>query len=155
MAKELIALTLHRPWPILIARGIKQIENRTWSPEPRLQGGEWFAIHAGKKYDDRCTPMAQRLGVDLDVFFDKKLGAEGAIVAVALYGGTVTGSDDPWFFGPVGWLLPKVVAIDPVPCKGAQGLWPVPPAVAEQVREGFRRATISGGQKPRPETMPA
>jgi hypothetical protein len=102
-ARKRLGLTLHRPWPILIGLGIKKVENRTWSPEPRLQPGEWFAIHAGKKYDERCSPMAQRLGVDMEVFFDKKLGAEGCIVAVARYAGCVigaAGSADPWFFGP-------------------------------------------------------
>jgi hypothetical protein len=141
-ARRLLGLTLHRPWPILIAKGIKRIENRTWSPEPRLQPGEWFAIHAGKTYDDTCSPMAQRLGVDMEVFFDKKLGTESAIVCIAQYGGVVTKSDDPWFFGPpsLGWLLPKVVAIDPIPCKGHQSLWDVPDDIAEQCRVAFGKA---------------
>jgi len=138
--RKLLGLTLHRPWPILIAKGIKRIENRTWSPEPRLQVGEWFAVHAGKKYDERCSPMAQRLGVDMEVFFDKKLGAEGCIVAVARYAGCVTESTDPWFFGPVGWLLPEVVALEPIPCKGAQGLWYVPDATADLCRAAYGKA---------------
>jgi hypothetical protein len=138
--RPFFGLTLHRPWPILIARGIKKIENRTWSPEGRLLPGEWFAVHAGKKYDDRCSPMAQRLGVDLEIFFDKKLGAEAHIVAVARYAGVVTTSEDPWFFGPVGWVLDQVVPLEPIPCKGAQGLWPVPPAVADKCRAAFANA---------------
>jgi hypothetical protein len=34
--------------------------------------------------------------------------------------------EDPWWTGPCGWLLDRVVAIEPVACKGAQGLWTVP-----------------------------
>lgn len=139
--RQLLGLTLHKPWGILIARGIKRIENRTWSPEPRLQPGEWFAIHNGKKYDERCSPMAQRLGVDLDLFLgEPPAGTESAIVAVAQYGGVVTASEDPWFFGPFGWVLTKVVEIPPIACRGAQGLWPVPPAIADRCRAAFLNA---------------
>jgi hypothetical protein len=39
-------------------------------------------------------------------------------------------------FGPYGWLLEDVVALrETVPCKGAQGLWTVPPDVAARVLE--------------------
>jgi hypothetical protein len=139
--KKLLGLTLHRPWPILIAKGLKSIENRTWSPEPRLQPGEWFAIHAGKKYDDRCSPMAQRLGVDMGVFFDKQLGVESAIVCLAKYGGVVTESENPWFFGPKGWLIERVVPIEPIPCKGHQQLWEVPAPLADRCRAAYIAAT--------------
>lgn len=139
--RQLLGLTLHKPWGILIARGIKRIENRTWSPEPRLQPGEWFAIHNGKKYDDRCSPMAQSLGVDVGIFLGSPpAGTEAAIVAVAQYGGVVTTSEDPWFFGPMGWVLTKVVALEPIACRGAQGLWPVPPDIADKVRAAFANA---------------
>lgn len=40
---------------------------------------------------------------------------------------------DPWWAGPVGWLLDDIVAIPAVPCRGAQGLWPVPETVARRV----------------------
>ena len=36
----------------------------------------------------------------------------------------------PWWFGPVGWILADVRPLaTPVPCKGAQGLWVVPPRI--------------------------
>lgn len=43
--------------------------------------------------------------------------------------------DDLWWAGPVGWLLDDVVAIDPVPCRGALGLWSMPADVEAVVRE--------------------
>lgn len=141
--RPLLALTLWRPWPILIALGIKKIENRPWRPEPRLQPGEWFAIHGGKKYDPDCSPMAVRLGVDYGVFFDASLGAESAIVAVARFAGVVTESQDPWFFGPFGWVLDQVVPIGPLICKGAQGLWRVPDEIAERCRAAYRAHQLS------------
>ena len=139
-ARPLLALTLTRPWQILIAKGIKRIENRTWLPGPRLLPGEWFAIHAGQSYDTDCQPMATRLGVSLDTFFGELSATPSAIVAVARYGGVVTASKDPWFFGPYGWVLDQVVEVQPVRCRGAQGLWRVPQIVADEVREGYRCA---------------
>jgi hypothetical protein len=138
-ARPFFALTLHKPWGLLIAKGIKKIENRTWSPEGRLRHGDWFAIHNGKKYDERCSPMAQSLGLPLDLFLGSPpANTESAIVAVVRYAGVVAESRDPWFFGPCGWVLDQAVEIAPVPCKGAQGLWPVPPDVAEKVRAAYR-----------------
>lgn len=119
--KPLLGLTLWRPWPLLIGAGIKKIENRPWHPRPRLQPGEWFAIHSGKKFDDSCISTAIRLGVPID-FFDKK-DVESTISCVARYDGHVDKSDDRWFFGPIGWLIGDVQAFEPIPCKGAQGLW--------------------------------
>jgi hypothetical protein len=141
--KKLLALTLHRPWSVLITKGLKDLENRSWSPEPLLRPGEWFAIHAGQKYDLACQMMAQRLGLDLGVFFDEPpSNRPGHIVAVAQYGGFVRETTNPWFFGPphVGWLLPQVVEVEPIPCRGAQKLWYVPEEIAERVRAAFRRA---------------
>lgn len=41
----------------------------------------------------------------------------------------------PWYQGPVGWVVVKRIALPtPVPCKGAQGLWTLPPEVEAQVR---------------------
>lgn len=134
------ALTLWRPWTVLIARGIKRIENRPWEPAGQLSPGEWFAVHAGKKFDDDCIPMAQRLGVGLDVFAQAAIRVQGAIVAVCRYDGYVTESKDPWFFGPYGWVLGETVAVEPLECKGAQGLWHVPAALLPELRARFSKA---------------
>lgn len=55
---------------------------------------------------------------------------------------TDTGGEynDPFWCGPVGWYLRDAVAIDPVFCKGAQGLWVVPDDVLSAVRANYRRA---------------
>lgn len=47
----------------------------------------------------------------------------------------------PWFSGPIGWVLAdKVVLPTPIPCRGAQGLWTVPPDVGVRVRDQERLA---------------
>jgi hypothetical protein len=126
------ALTLFRPWDILIGRGIKKIENRPWAPGRRLAAGERFAIHAGKHFDENCIAMAQHLGVPVSLFTGKV--AESAITAVVTYAGVVTESEDEWFFGPFGWILESPITLDrPVPCRGALGLWTVPPLLEMEV----------------------
>ena len=42
------AITLHQPWALLIALGIKAVETRSW-PAPERLIGQTIAIHAGKK----------------------------------------------------------------------------------------------------------
>lgn len=51
--------------------------------------------------------------------------------------------NSPWFVGgdAYGWVLADVIALpEPVSCKGAQGLWPLPADVEAQVREQLARA---------------
>jgi hypothetical protein len=45
-----------------------------------------------------------------------------------------------WFFGPYGWLMPERVAIEPVPCRGAQGLWKLPPDVEAEVLRRYNES---------------
>lgn len=51
--------------------------------------------------------------------------------------------EDPWWAGPCGWLLDEVTPIEPVPCRGALGLWRVPEDVAALVRERWKHARLS------------
>ena len=47
---------------------------------------------------------------------------------------------DPWFCGPFGFVLEDVVAIDPVPMDGKQGLFSLPTQVYRDVRKNWRVA---------------
>jgi uncharacterized protein YeaO (DUF488 family) len=70
----------------------------------------------------------------------RRILAQGCgIVALARVGLCVERSDSRWFFGPYGFELQEVAVLSkPVPCSGAQGLWPVQremvPFVIEQLR---------------------
>lgn len=171
---SLRALTILQPWAELIVRGPKRVENRTWTPRgmkmgdylavhagvftPRLAdhwtGALELAEHhrivdevpllkqwrevidgeRGRLYPVRCKRFLE--------------GAvpHGAVVGVAQLVGVETEAPagDPWWCGPVGWRLGNVVAIEPVPCRGAQGLWVLDEATYQAVREAFRGAR--GGQ---------
>lgn len=142
------ALTLIRPWDQAIVRGPKRVENRDWKPPAALlKPGERLAIHAGRKWDagfdaynSEWTPPTESecpsgvvVGVaTLDAVHDVK----GCDVCM-----TCAICNDPWTVGDFGWVLKGVVALaEPVPCRGAQGLWTLPPEVAARVL-----AQVAGG----------
>lgn len=122
-------LTLIRPWAWAIVHASKRVENRTWKPS--LTVGDWIAIHAGSKWSR----------ADADWIADtfcysvppKEEQPSGMIIGVARYAGFKLDSENPWFFGPIGWLLTDVQAIDPIPHKGALGLWDLQPEALAMV----------------------
>jgi hypothetical protein len=150
------ALTIKQPWLWCITDATKRVENRTWKP-PFNMIGQRIALHASKSHtkddwhraQDACAiKQVPRPGTSQD------LVPLGAIVATAVIVGYVVVEEkpnttpreveasknamhydhrsDPWFFGPVGWLLDDVRKLtQPIPCKGALGLWTVPDGVME------------------------
>ncbi|HEY3265533.1 MAG TPA: hypothetical protein VGM37_01305 [Armatimonadota bacterium] len=134
-------LTLIQPWAAAIAHGGKRIENRVWKSDRAI--GQRIAIHAGLRFDEADEWSILRL-LDRESLVDAHV--HGAIVAVAQVDDFVTNPFDvtadqrPWFCGPVGWVLSNVRALpEPVPCRGAQGLWPVPADVAARVMERVQK----------------
>lgn len=134
------ALTIWRPWTWAITHRsplAKRTENRTWNAPWVLYRD--IAIHAGERYDDRdaCDFITDIL----DERPPGKAQCPTGIVAVTRVAGfrgwDSIGSpdDDPWLVGPWGWQLDNVrVLVEPVPCKGAQGLWTLPPDLEVAVR---------------------
>jgi len=107
------ALTIRQPWAALIAHGAKRIENRTW-------GTAWrgtLLIHAAKSADPYPDGVAWVDGADV----------RSAIVAVATLADihVCDGECSPWAeAGRHHWVLSDVRPVaEPVPCKGALGLW--------------------------------
>lgn len=124
------ALTLHQPWAWAIVAAGKDIENRTWKPPTSILGHR-IAIHAGKTFDltganDIC-----------DMLHLEQLPAaaeEGGIVGTAIIAGWEAISSSRWFNGPIGWRLTGIQRLaTPIPCRGAQRLWTVPPEIAALV----------------------
>lgn len=122
------ALTIWQPWAWAIAYHEKRVENRHWSPPQSLIGCR-FAIHAGKMRDNEAVGhlLANGISVSYDMAF-------GAIVATAVLDEVWTDALDAklagqsfWWSGPFGWALRDIVTLpEPIPCRGAQGLWEVP-----------------------------
>lgn len=103
-------LTLWQPWAWAIAWKGKRVENRPWHP--------WRGV----------THLQAHVSA--------------AIVAVARLAGCWHSQHSPpaeqqvWWSGPHGWALDDVrPLVEPVPCRGAMGLWTPPTDVLRRVLE--------------------
>ena len=130
------ALTVCQPYAELIARGDKLIENRTW--RTRYRGS--LAIHAGQSrtwFDDEDEYLLPTM-------------AFGAVVAVVdlvaclpfLYPADPYNWPKPWRIlaenehanGPWCWMLANARRLPrPIPCRGALGLWSLPPDIEAHI----------------------
>lgn len=139
------ALTLWQPWCWLVSAGIKRVENRPWEPPSELIG-QRFALHAGKKWDDDGSDWIDLAMIDDPIQYpDRSLIPFGAITATARLVCVATnmetvvrhagGEQRRWFFGPYGWILDDIRQVTPIPCRGFQKLWGVPPEIEMQLRE--------------------
>lgn len=136
---DLRGLTGHALWFHSMVRGWKRIENRS-TALPAALVGRPIAFHAGATYDDprKWAECALRRVLGREV--DPATVRTRAVIGVVFFGQPVTSSPDPFFFGPFGWPVVRMVPIDPVPCNGALGLWRVPADVKALVRERFTAA---------------
>jgi hypothetical protein len=104
----------------------KPYENRAWSLWKKMIGQQ-MALHAGLKYDEYGARWMKENSLYKPLPPDESpTGIVGIIVFDKVYH-EKNPPDDPWFFGPYGWHIGKVMALDnPIPCTGKQGLWNVP-----------------------------
>lgn len=145
------SLTVKQPWAFAIAHLGKQIENREWSRSWRGQ----IAIHAGKGWDTRSaeSPVLSkawdRFVADLPPgnchhgpLRRESLWKSGTVIAVAtladictVQGGYTDCQCGPWAVPfQCHWHLTDVRPLsEPVPAKGALGLWTLPDEVEAAV----------------------
>lgn len=144
------ALTIKQPWAWTIVNGTKRVENRTWKPPFNIIG-QRIAIHSSARIEKDELLAYGELGTGVSPHYDTL--PKGCIVGTAIIKGYVvvngTGGvemqtkgaqgynprKDPWFFGPVGWLLDDVRKVSPLPSKGALGLWDVPAELVKLIIE--------------------
>jgi len=130
-------LTIIQPWATLLATGMKHYETRSWATRSLGQ----IAIHAGRR-----TKQAEQYANDLiamePIVFDA-IDVEdaddlpyGAIIATGWLTACLPTAGLPvdamersfgdFTPGRFAWRIDRVTRLAvPVPCKGAQGLWPV------------------------------
>ena len=130
-------LTLRQPWAWAVGALDKRIENRAWAPSALRVGHDWIAIHAGRSYDSEG-------GVWIREHFDVCVPSKGALplgalVAIAQVVDVIDArsplASDPWFTGPVGWVLDRVTVLpSPIRCRGALGLWTLDEELVGEVR---------------------
>lgn len=163
---DAVALTIIRPWPYCITHLDKRLENRTHqkiSPPPvcRHRGELW--IHAGKGWTSWPGVHLRDYGMDLadDIIATLKDPAQHptGIVARAVAVGHI--EPIPSWTGPgaaprivdttldsgamVWWqrgyalVLAEVEPlVEPIPCRGFQGIWKLTPELAARVRAAPR-----------------
>lgn len=139
------ALTLRHPWPWAICHMGKRIENRTWKP-PRALIGKQIAIHGGKQ-PKSLTELEQIAMVSRNLIrrFGVPTGVDDVllrdtiltgIVAVCTLTDVVTAAGNPWFEGPIGWVLSDLIVLpEAIPCGGKQGLWNLDEYVEAKLKE--------------------
>ena len=134
------AMTIKQPWVHAILHEGKDIENRSW--QRTFRG--WMAIHAsGQPKRDAVFPGRLRVPdlASLDY---------SAICGIARVDDIVTKSRSKWFWRPedgsinYGWVLKDVKALKtPIPCKGALGLWDLPPDVLRELQSQLPKLKLS------------
>jgi hypothetical protein len=142
------ALTLTQPWASLVMAGVKRIETRSWPvPLALRQPGARIVVHASKGWTSADRQFAADLmarGVLPERWVTTARGSHHAdlplgvaLGTVRLDGmGTTTTIVRVWeltdlerelgdySLGRYGWLLADPEPFpEPVPCKGALGLW--------------------------------
>jgi hypothetical protein len=137
------ALTLRQPWAFAVTDLDKLVENRDFRPSHRFIGGP-LAIHAGKTIETDDILELRRRGHQVPLAHELVLGA---VVAVVTLRGTVSAvhqladAQQQWFCGPFGWLMADVAVLpEPIPCRGHQALWYLPPDVEDAVKRMLRRS---------------
>ncbi|MFG2001747.1 hypothetical protein ACGFNU_21610 [Spirillospora sp. NPDC048911] len=139
------ALSVKQPWALAICHG-KDVENRTW--ETKYRG--FIAIHASKAFDDVSLAVLDWIEATARLAPGQlhKEDHRGAVVAVAeIVGCHLACADDqiipgappilcsPWALeGQWHWELDNVCPLpEPVPCRGALGLWRLPDEVVAAI----------------------
>jgi hypothetical protein len=130
---------LTQPWASLVASGHKRVETRSWRTNYRGP----IAIHAAKGF-----PKDARYRASEERAFGR-IGGQiplSAIVAVANLDGCRFTQDvahqlsglerhlGDYTAGRFAWMMSDIRPLrEPVFCRGALGLWTIPPEIAEQV----------------------
>jgi hypothetical protein len=148
----MFALTLWRPWDTAILLLGKPVENRDWPP-PAFLIGQRFALHSGKKWDEegacKIATFASVGGiatVAIGAALDRAEKVDSAIIGTVKLTRVLRRDElrilaDPlansrWFFGAFGWVCEEPFLLpEPIPCRGAQKLWKLPPHIESRVLE--------------------
>lgn len=144
------ALSLLQPWASLVIVGAKRWETRSWRA-PRWVISQTIAIHASKKFGEEERTQT------LEPSFSGPLKADGLITLGDVPRGVILGTvrvQSCWevegirhelsetereygnyFDGRFAWELVDLRRlVQPIPARGALGLWPVPPEIEAEFR---------------------
>ncbi len=132
------ALTLTQPWAQLMADGRKHIETRSWKAD--WMRGKVIAIHAAKGWKAEDREYATAWGYDPET-----LPRASIVALVRVLDFVPTDRAKPGLEKAFGnyepgrwaWICEHVQTFDePIPCRGALGLWEVPAEILQWVTAG-------------------
>lgn len=133
------AISLHQPWAMFIALGLKQYETRSW--RDRSVVGKHLAIHAAKKWDTlikydvvRLSKLHELNSLLVNGDGSLKTPTLGAVLCICkvidiyptenLAPTPLERAVGDWSPGRYAWQLELVERFEqPIPAKGAQGFW--------------------------------
>src|ERR1035437_387769 len=131
---QLYCLSVRQPWADLIVLGVKDVENRSF----RIQHRGPLLIHASMTFEEeqgftnREAKAMMRAGLG-HPFDYEPIG--GAIVGIVDVADCVTRHSSEYFTGRYGWVLRNSKRLrQPIPWKGAVGLFRVPAKVLKRKR---------------------
>ena len=160
----MLAITVQQPWAWAIMHGGKNVENRTGLAMWKRAAGQRIAIHAGKRWSDRGARSGlvwqalETYGwpVGPDAANRRGLFHSGAIIGTVLVFDVHEADPDPTCCDPWGEAnyvehsgqsrdaivhleLAAPRACEPIPARGALGLWRVPDEVQTELLEAAGR----------------
>jgi hypothetical protein len=137
----MLGLTLIRPWEAAILYLGKPIENRKWRPSDKVRG-QRIALHAGMGWEKTSLPYINENAVGDLGRLNESRDRHSLIVGTVRVDGWWRVEERPprqWAFGPWCWEFADPFPLpEPVPCKGALGLWRLPADVEACVLEQER-----------------
>lgn len=111
------ALSIRQPWATAIIEGHKTVENR--KRRTSIRGP--VCIHAAKRTD--YDAFHQFLRDQKRGYPFKGISYLGMIIGVAEIIDVIDQSDDPWFFGPYGYVLKNARPVPPIAVRGMLGFF--------------------------------
>lgn len=114
----MLTLSIQQPWAWLIARGYKDVENRTWKTNVR----GFINIHAGKTFDREGYDFV-RLNFPQIPMPEPNSFERGGIIGEVEIVNCVGHMDSSWFFGPFGFVLAQAHPVKFKPCRGKLGFF--------------------------------
>jgi hypothetical protein len=155
--KDLLALTLYPEWAYAFCHLGKDIENRTWAA-PARHHRRWIALHGGvavggiqprgerytKRHEEAVIEMVEialAAGAPLRLVQLRDVLRCRGIVALAYLADVRSPMTHRarWHMpGCYGWHFAAVhVLPEPIPCRGALGLWTVPKPALEMIKKSI------------------
>jgi hypothetical protein len=142
------ALTLYRPWPALIFRAGKDVENRGWPTKYRGP----LLLHAGQRWDHSAIELASEIRTGDDtvalnwISQDPDDHPTGIIGVARLWSCVRDDAVSPWAMpNQWHWRLQGTHEFPtPIPCPGKQQLWTPPAELQPALAAALQAVGVAG-----------